>query len=42
MSDIARARVLARRRPNFEMLEVSYKDAIADAPAVARTVKQFV
>ena len=37
-NDIARVRVLCRTRPNFGLIEVRYKDAIADPAAASRAV----
>ena len=36
------ARVMMRERRNFEALEVSYRDALDDAPAVAARVNHFL
>ena len=41
-SDIARARVLAQRHDNFEMLEVHYQDVIRDPARVAERVNGFL
>lgn len=42
LADIARARVLSRRRPYLEMVEIEYGDAVANPAAVARQVCQFL
>ena len=41
-SDIARARVLAQRHDNFEMLEVHYQDVIREPAKVAERVNGFL
>ena len=41
-SDIARARVLVQRNPQFRMLEVRYTDVINDAKGVASEVNAFL
>ena len=41
-NDIVAARLHARRRPNMELLEVHYAEAIADPAAAARTVNAFL
>jgi hypothetical protein len=41
-NDIVAARLLARKRPNMEMLEVHYAAAVADPPAAARAVNAFL
>ncbi len=41
-NDIARVRVLCRTRPNFELCEIHYKDAIADPAAASRAVNEFL
>jgi len=35
-------RVLARCRPNFEMLELSYRDTLHNPPATAEKIAQFL
>lgn len=40
--DIVAARLLARRRPNMEMIEVPYRGAIEDPAATARRVSAFL
>jgi hypothetical protein len=41
-NDIARVRVLCRTRPNFELVEVHYRDAVGDPAAACRTVNAFL
>jgi hypothetical protein len=41
-NDIARVRVMARRWPHCELLEVSYRKTIDDPTATARTVNGFL
>jgi hypothetical protein len=41
-NDIARVRVFCRTRPNFELCEVQYKEAIADPAAACRRVSAFL
>ena len=41
-NDIARVRVLCRTRPNFELCEIRYKDAVADPAAASRAVNEFL
>ena len=41
-NDIARVRVLCRTRPNFELIELRYQEAIADPAAASRAVNQFL
>lgn len=41
-NDIARVRVLSRRRANFALCEVRYQDAIADPAAASRAVNAFL
>jgi len=41
-NDIVRTRLLCKKRPNFELIEVSYKSTIEDPAATARSVNAFV
>jgi sulfotransferase family protein len=41
-NDIARVRVLCRMRPNFALIEVRYKEAVADPAAASRAVNEFL
>jgi hypothetical protein len=41
-NDIARVRVLCRTRPNFALIEIRYRDAVADPAAASRTVNEFL
>jgi len=41
-NDIVRTRLLCRNRPNFELIEVHYKQTIEDAAATARQVNAFL
>jgi len=41
-NDIVAARLHARRRPNMELLEVHYAEAVADPAAAARAVNAFL
>jgi hypothetical protein len=41
-NDIARVRVLGRSRPNFELIEIRYQDAVADPAAASRAVNEFL
>jgi len=41
-NDIVRTRLLCRKRRNFEMIEVHYKNAIHDAATIAREVNAFL
>jgi hypothetical protein len=41
-NDIARVRVLCRSRPNFELIEIRYQDAVADPAAASRAVNGFL
>jgi hypothetical protein len=41
-NDIVAARLLARKRPNMELIEVHYRDAIADPAGTARLVNEFL
>jgi hypothetical protein len=41
-NDIVAARLLARKQPNMEMLEVHYAEAIADPLGTARAVNRFL
>ena len=42
MNHLASVRILSRKRDNFEMLEVRYDQAVADAAAAAKTVNAFL
>lgn len=42
MNHLASVRILARKRPNFEMIEVRYDQAIANPREAARTVNTFL
>lgn len=41
-NDIVRARLLCKKRPNFEMIEVHYKSTIEDPVGIAREVNAFL
>ena len=41
-NDIARVRVLSRTRPNFALVEVHYRDAVADPAGACRAVNAFL
>jgi hypothetical protein len=41
-NDIVRTRLLCKKRPNFELIEVNYKSTIEDPEATARSVNAFV
>ena len=41
-NDIVRTRLLCKNRPNFELIEVNYKNTIANPAATARSVNAFV
>ncbi len=41
-NDIVRTRLLCKNRPNFELIEVNYKNTIEDPTATARSVNTFV
>ncbi len=41
-NDIVRTRLLCRNRPNFELIEIHYKNTIEDPTATARSVNAFV
>ncbi len=41
-NDIVRTRLLCKNRPNFELIEINYKDTIGDPEATARSVNTFV
>jgi hypothetical protein len=41
-NDIVRARLLCRKRANFELIEVHYKRAVGDPAATARSVNAFL
>jgi hypothetical protein len=41
-NDIVRTRLLCKNRPNFELIEINYKDTIGDPAATARSVNAFV
>jgi hypothetical protein len=41
-NDIVRTRLLCKNRPNFELIEINYKDTIGEPAATARSVNTFV
>ena len=41
-NDIVRTRMLCRKRPNFELVEIHYKTAIEDSADAARQVNDFL
>jgi len=41
-NDIVRTRLLCRKRPNFDWIEIHYKDTVSDPAATARSVNAFV
>jgi hypothetical protein len=41
-NDIVRTRLLCKKRPNFELTEIHYRDAVADPTATARKVNSFL
>ena len=41
-NDIVRTRLLCNKRPNFELIEISYRGAIEDPAAASRAVNQFL
>ena len=41
-NDIVRTRLLCKNRPNFELIEVNYKNTIEDPEATASSVNAFV
>jgi hypothetical protein len=41
-NDIVRTRLLCRNRPNFELIEVSYRAAIEDPAGAGRAVNEFL
>ncbi len=41
-NDIVRTRILCKNRPNFELIEINYKETIGDPAATARSVNAFV
>jgi len=41
-NDIVRTRLLCKKRPNFELIEISYKSTVEDSEATARSVNAFV
>jgi hypothetical protein len=41
-NDIVRTRLLCKNRPNFELIEVNYKNTIENPAATARSVNAFV
>jgi hypothetical protein len=41
-NDIVRTRLLCRKRPNFELIEVHYKATIGDPAATARRINEFL
>lgn len=41
-NDIVRVRLLCRKRPNFELIEVQYRDTVEDPAATAAKVNAFL
>jgi len=41
-NDIVRTRLLCKNRPNFELIEIHYRNTIEDPAATARSVNAFV
>jgi hypothetical protein len=41
-NDIVRTRLLCKKRPNFEWIEINYKNTIEDSSATARSVNAFL
>jgi hypothetical protein len=41
-NDIVRTRLLCKKKPNFELTEIHYRDAVADPEATARRVNAFL
>jgi hypothetical protein len=41
-NDIVRTRLLCRKRPNFQMIEIQYRVTIEDPAATARRVNEFL
>jgi hypothetical protein len=41
-NDIVRVRLLAKNRPNFELIEVQYRDTVQDPKATAAKVNAFL
>ena len=41
-NDIVRTRLLCKNRPNFELIEINYKNTIGDPVATAHSVNAFV
>jgi hypothetical protein len=41
-NDIVRTRLLCKKRPNFELIEVNYKGTVEEPTATARSVNAFV
>jgi hypothetical protein len=41
-NDIVRTRLLCRKRPNFELIEIHYKETIEDPAGTARRVNAFL
>ena len=41
-NDIVRTRLLCKNRPNFELIEISYKSTVEDPEETARSVNAFV
>jgi len=41
-NDIVRVRLLCRSRPNFELIEVSYKQTVSDPAATCRALNAFL
>jgi len=41
-NDIVRTRLLCKKRPNFELIEIHYREAVADPASIARRVNAFL
>lgn len=41
-NDIVRTRLLCRKRPNFELIEIHYKATVDDPAATARRINEFL
>ena len=41
-NDIVRTRLLCRKRPNFELIEIQYRATVEDPAATARRVNEFL
>jgi len=41
-NDIVRTRLLCKNRPNFELIEINYKDTIGEPAATSKSVNTFV